>query len=139
MSAEIEQHEGVVGILGVAPRQRLIGGRPGGTVGHGADRRCLLTPASRALGTQHVGEAAGGHRDQPGTRIVGHPVLRPLRGCRDERLLHRVLGEVEVPEPSHDGAEHLRREPPQLLAASVIRRGAQLSSSRDSTIGRTSA
>jgi hypothetical protein len=44
------------------------------------------------------------------TRVVGDAVGRPLRGRREQRLLHRVLAGVELPVPAHQRAEDLRRE-----------------------------
>ena len=52
-----------------------------------------------------VGEAAAGDGEQPGARVVGDALGRPLRGGGDERLLHRVLAAVELPVPPDQGAE----------------------------------
>ena len=43
-------------------------------------------------------------------RVVGHPLARPLRRGRDERLLNRVLAGGEIAVTPHDDAQHLRRD-----------------------------
>ena len=58
--------------------------------------------------------------DQPRARVVGHALLRPLDGCRDERLLHRVFRGGEIAEAADHGAEHLRRELAQQMLAGKI-------------------
>ena len=70
----------------------------------------LLAMAAGGVGPHLVGDAAGGDVDQPGARVFGHPLARPLRRGRDERLLHRVLARREVAVAAHDDAQHLRRE-----------------------------
>src|SRR5205085_1669927 len=52
-------------------------------------------------------EAAG--RDQPGARIVGQPLRRPLLERGAKRFVQRFLGEVEVTEQPHQRREHAAR------------------------------
>ncbi len=47
---------------------------------------------------------------QPAARVGGDALRRPLRGGRDQRLLHRVLRGGEVAVAAGHRAEHLRRE-----------------------------
>ena len=74
-------------------------------------------------------------RGLSGTPCSGHCSVR-----REQRLLHRVLGRVEVPVAAHQRAEDLRRQLAQQVLGGVSRHGdAQIpSSSTESTIGRTS-
>ena len=74
--------------------------------------------------------------------LSGTPSRRPLRGGGEQRLLHRVLGGVEVPVAPDQRAEDLRRQPAQQVLDALTRsRRAQISrlGRRLSTIGRTSA
>ena len=73
-----------------------------------ADAATASSGRRRACSARRVGEAAGRDGDQPGLRIVGVPARRP--GGGGERLLGRVLGEIEVAVPPHHGAEDLRRQ-----------------------------
>ena len=43
-------------------------------------------------------QAPARHPDEPGLRVVGLPLGRPLQRCGQQRLLHRVLGGREVAE-----------------------------------------
>jgi hypothetical protein len=47
--------------------------------------------------------------------MIWKTVLRPLHGCRKERLLHRVFGSGEIMKTAYDRAQHLRRQLPQYL------------------------
>lgn len=87
----------------------LVGGRghrrpPGG-----------LAAGPGLFAAQQVDEAAGRDPDQPGARLLRHPVRRPLGRRGEQCLLHRVLAGVEVPVAAHQRAEHLRDEVPQVL------------------------
>ncbi len=82
-------------------------------VGQGPPGDGVLTALASLLAAQQVGQPARGDGDQPTARVVRDAVLRPLRGGREERLLHRVLGGVEVPVAAHHRAEDLRRQPAQ--------------------------
>jgi hypothetical protein len=44
-------------------------------------------------------EAAGGH--EPRTRVRRHAVTRPLFQRRPERVVQRLLGEIEIPEQAN--------------------------------------
>ena len=57
-----------------------------------------------------VDEPTFGGPDEPRGRLSRDAVPGPVIGRGDERLLHRVLGGVEVACPSGDDAEDLRRE-----------------------------
>ena len=74
----------------------------------------------RACSVRKGQSAARGDRDEPGARILRHPVARPLTGGRDQGLLDGVLGGVEVSVAPHQGAEGLRGEPPQQALDVVI-------------------
>jgi hypothetical protein len=132
LAAEEQQPQRVVlavaGVLARGGREQRVGGdlRRGG----------LLAAPLGPLRPHLVDQPARGHGDQPGARVLGHAVARPLRGGGDERLLHRVLGRVEAPVAPHERAEDLRREPAQ----QVLLGGRQLhtSSPPASMIGRTS-
>ena len=72
---------------------------------------CELAERSVEAGAAASGvdglEASG--RDQPGARIGGHAVARPLLHRRHERLVHRLLGAVEVAEqPDERGQDTAR-------------------------------
>jgi hypothetical protein len=92
----------------------------------------LLPPSPRALAPPPVDQAARRHRQQPRPRIVRHALVRPLaRGC-EECLLHCIFTGVELPLPSHEGAEDLRR----LLAQLVPDVGLQAQKSGGASITR---
>ena len=80
-----------------------------------------FAPAPGQIGAQLIGHAPGGDLDQPAARVVGHALLWPLHGRREQRLLNRVLGGGEVPEAPDHRAEDLRRK----LAQQVLARGVQ--------------
>ena len=52
-------------------------------------------------------EAAGG--DEPGARVRGNAVARPLLDRGRERVVHRLLGEIEIAEQADQGGEHAAR------------------------------
>src|SRR5205807_5816474 len=95
MAAHEHQRQRVV-VLG--PRQFRDSGLP--------RRRLALAPPPGLLAAKAVGHPPRRHMDQPANGIVRRPLRRPLGGRRQERLLHRVLGVGEVPEPPHDRAEN---------------------------------
>ncbi len=49
-------------------------------------------------------ESAG--RDQPGARVGGEAIARPLFDGGGERVVHRLLGEIEIAEQADQGGEH---------------------------------
>jgi len=111
MTAEKQEREGVV----------LLGRRPGDAhVEHGLG---LLPPPPGAFAPPAVDQAPGRDGDEPGSRVVGHALFGPLQRRGEERLLHRVLGRVELPVPAHQRAENLRRElAQQVLDAGILDR-----------------
>lgn len=46
--------------------------------------------------TQAVERTVAGHLEEPGGRVVRHAAKRPRLQGRDERILHGVLGELQV-------------------------------------------
>ena len=52
-------------------------------------------------------EAPGG--DEPGARIGGHALARPLLERRAKRFGHRFFGELKVAEQAHQRGEHAAR------------------------------
>lgn len=52
-------------------------------------------------------EAAGG--DQLGARMVGHAVPGPALDRGRERVVHRLLGQVEIAEQADEGGQHAAR------------------------------
>src|ERR1700722_923703 len=77
-------------------------GRPGGgvQVGRGVAR------VARRFSTKHVDRAVARGGDDPSRRARGHPGLWPSVERGGERVLHRLLGEIDVPE---DADEHGHR------------------------------
>ena len=73
------------------------------------NRELLASPA-RAVRPILVRHPPEGDLNQPPARVFGHTRFRPLRRRGKERLLHGVLGGVEVSEPAQQGAEDLRRQ-----------------------------
>ena len=118
MAAHEQQVQRVVALrraVGVGGERDLLVGR-----NQADDQR--LAVAARGLGAHLIGDAPGRDLDQPGARVVGHPLARPLRRRRDERLLDRVLAGREVAVAPHDDAQHLRRE----VAQQVLERRADV-------------
>ena len=79
-----------------------------------------LAPAPRDFGPEMVRHAAGGDVNQPAARVIRNAFPRPLQGRRDECFLNRVFGRREVPESSHHGPEHLRRQLAQQVLGEVV-------------------
>jgi hypothetical protein len=59
--------------------------------------------------TQAVDRLEPARRDQPGARLVRHAVARPAFQRGRERVVHRLLGEVEVAEQADQGGEDAAR------------------------------
>src|ERR1700704_4803159 len=77
-----------------------------------------------------IGDASRRDLDQPGARVLGQAVSRPLRRRRDQGFLDRILRSGEVAEPPDYGAQRLRREvAQQVLDVGLERRGHQSQSS----------
>ena len=110
-------------------RDRVVDdGGPIALVGAGGDdlvgRRPQLVEALALgpgpLGPHLIDQPTGGHGGQPGVRAVGNALRRPLLVRRQQGLLQRVLGGVEVAVPPHQGREDLWRVgPPQVLGELV--------------------
>jgi hypothetical protein len=67
-----------------------------------------------------IGYAPRGDLDQPGARVFGQAIARPLRRSRDQGFLNRILRSGEVAETPDDGAQDLGREvAQQVLGAGV--------------------
>src|SRR6202044_3453844 len=73
-------------------------GRPGGgmQVGLGMAR------VARRFSTKHVDGAVARGGDDPSRRAWGHPGLWPSVERGGERVLHRLLGEIDVPEDADE-------------------------------------
>ena len=76
----------------------------------------LELPSQVLLAPEAIDRAISAHADDPGGRIGRHPLARPaLEGDR-ERLLHRILGEVEVAEDADQGRDRAPGLPPEQRA-----------------------
>ena len=103
MAAREHQPQPIVLDFVRIPRRRVagLGGEP---LGELALRRIEPRPPA-----QHVDglEAAGG--DEPCARVGGLPVAGPSLGRRGERVVQRLLGEIEVAEQADQRGEHAAR------------------------------
>ena len=68
--------------------------RAGGRVG---DREQSQLALADLVAAEPVECLAAGRRGQPAARVGRHPVARPVHHRLDERVLHRVLGQADVP------------------------------------------
>jgi hypothetical protein len=75
-------------------RGQAVTGNPGGDG--------VFTTTPRLGAAQLVGHPAVRDRDEPATRVLRHAGLTPLHGSSEQRLLHGVLGSVEVSEPANE-------------------------------------
>ena len=82
-----------------------------GLAGEGLDL-AVDSPAAAEV----VARAVARHRHQPGAGIVGQPVDGPVDQRRRQRLLHRLLGGVEIAEH----ARHRGDEPAVLAPEDVL-------------------
>ncbi len=106
MAAQEQEGQRVVLI-----RQRLVvGSRRKQRVVRDRCRGRRLPPAARLLAAPPVGEPPRSDRDQPGPRILRDALIRPLHSGGQERLLHCVLAQVEVPVAADQRAEDPRRQ-----------------------------
>src|SRR5712692_2639371 len=103
MTAHEEQGERVVLLRFIVTfsRRRLLGG----LYSHGA-----FPAPPRLLTSNVVRHAPGGDLNQPGARIVGNALPRPLQDRCHQRLLNGILGGREIMETADHRAEHLRSE-----------------------------
>jgi len=101
--------------------------------------RCpFLASSPGVLTPQLIGQTASPDGDEPATGIVRDPRLRPLEGRREERLLHSVLGTVEVAIAAHERAEDLRRKVTQQVLGGKRGVCAHISAPASSMMGLTS-
>ena len=71
------------------------------------------TPAQGVVAPELVDRPALGHRHQPGARVRGDALVRPLLEGRDQGVLREVLREVEVAgHPRQGGHQTHRLVPP---------------------------
>ena len=124
MAAHEQQRERVVLLL--------AGGRRDPVGGSRRHRVGVLAGAAGLLAARLVGEAPRRDGDQPGARVVGEALGRPLRRGGDQRLLDGVLARVEPAIAPHEHAQDLRRQ----LAQQGF--DAHISVPEASMIGRTS-
>src|SRR5260370_25454385 len=90
----------------------------------------LLAVAAGGLGADVIGNPSRRDLDQPCARILWKALAWPLRGCRDEGFLDRILRGGKVAKSPNHRAKHLRREVAQkMLGIRVQRRGHQSNSS----------
>ncbi|RAO53578.1 hypothetical protein ONO86_01495 [Micromonospora noduli] len=116
VAAQEQQDERVVGV-----RRRTVGGGGAPLLRQHPPGHRVLPPHPGLLATQQVGQPTGRHGDQPATRIVRYAVARPTVRGGDQRLLHRVLGRVEVPVATDQRAEDLRRQLAQQILGGSLR------------------
>ena len=69
----------------------------------------LLPVGSSPLAAPMVHQAAPRNSGQPARRVLRQPLVGPLLRCGKQRLLHCVLGGVEVAVAPHECGEHVRR------------------------------
>ena len=65
---------------------------------------------------QQIHRFVSSRRNQPCTRVRGRTGFRPSRQRRRERLLHRVLGEIQIAEKADQRGEN----PSRLLAINLL-------------------
>ncbi len=115
VAAQQHHRERVVAIDG-----RILGAHRAQIVRRSVSGHALLAPGAGAVGAQPVDEPARRHPNQPGLRIVGRSLGGPLASGGDERLLQRVLREVESAVAAHERTEHVwRARPPDDVEARV--------------------
>ena len=79
-------------------------------------RRLGVAVVARGLAAQPIDRAVASGRDDPAGRRRRHAAVRPARDRRGERVLHGLLGDVDVAE---DAGED-RHRPPVLLAKDTL-------------------
>jgi hypothetical protein len=75
-----------------------------------------LVVAAHALVAEPIDGPIARHRDDPCRRVTRNARARPALQRRGERILHRLLGEVPVP----DSADQRRDRPPEMLAKQAV-------------------
>jgi len=76
--------------------------------------RCARTQG--AFASQPVDRAVTRDGEDPRRGVARHAVARPAFGCRRERVLDALLGEV----PVADGADERRDRPPEVLSEQTV-------------------
>ena len=109
MGRREHQPQPIIRQLPHAHIDRLLGRRLG---------RLEQSPLLRedALAPQPVDRLVPSHADDPGRGIVRHTMVRPALERDDERLLDRLLGEIEVAEDADQG----RDRPPRLAPEQAV-------------------
>jgi hypothetical protein len=79
----------------------------------------------RRMPAQNVERAVAGHAKEPPTGIGRDAGVRPLLKCFDERVLHDLLGEVDVggPENSREPGDHLSGAGAEQMVDQLLRVG----------------
>ena len=90
-------------------RQRVVVVRYGvGGIDGLQPRDGFLAAPAGAVAAPVVDQPSGGHGQQPGPRLFGDALPRPLHDGGGERLLHGVLARVELSVSAGEHAEDLR-------------------------------
>jgi hypothetical protein len=97
VSTHEQQGQGVV-LIGALRRRRL------------ENRRLELTARSRLLTANLIDQPPARRAEKPGAGVRWNALARPVVRGRNERLLDRVLGRVEVARTASERAEDLRRQ-----------------------------
>src|SRR5262249_11471054 len=103
MTAHEEQGEGVVLLRSIITFSR-------GRLRAGLRSRSAFAAPPGLLASNVIRHAAGGDLYQPGARIAGNALPRPLQDRRHQRLLNGILGGREVMETADHDPEDLRGE-----------------------------
>ena len=93
------------------------------------------TVGERAVAAQPVDRAPASRDRDPGARVGRHAVARPGRDGGGERVLHRVLGELEVADVADERGQDLR----PLGAEGALDGGGRVPRSRPPLIARAHA
>ncbi len=88
---------------------------PAGVGGHGGHRsndacgKRRARPIEARSSPQHVNRLEASGRNKPGSRIVGHAIGRPAFQGGRERVVHGLLGEIEIAEEAYEGGQDTPR------------------------------
>jgi hypothetical protein len=107
MTAGEDEAESVVDDGAHLDRPSFPGRQLGGDGGLVREQRPLLLEAPGPA--EPIDRPIARRGRDPGTRVVGHAVARPAFEGDDERLLDRLLGEVEVAEDADKGRDRAAR------------------------------
>ena len=78
-----------------------------------------LTTRPGTLTSLVIDEPAARGPNEPAARIGREALSRPVVGGRDQRLLDRVLGGIEIARPAGQDGEDLRREVAQQVLGNL--------------------